>query len=120
LRILAVMEKRTVGDVLRELREDAGISMTELGRRANVDTSTLSRIERGIHRTITLENLARLAQALGTSVTAIEQQLGGNSDQPPPRRRWPTVEEVIERDRELTQIQKAALIAHYRSYVRRR
>jgi transcriptional regulator with XRE-family HTH domain len=119
MRILALMEKRSVGDVLRELREDAGYSMTELARRANVDTSTLSRIERGIHRTITLENLTRLAQALGTSVAAIEQQLGGNDSEPLPRR-WPSVEEVIERDRELTAVQKAALVAHYRSYVHRR
>jgi transcriptional regulator with XRE-family HTH domain len=119
MRILALMEKRSVGDVLRELREDAGYSMTELARRANVDTSTLSRIERGIHNTITLENLARLAQALGTSVTAIEQRLGRNDGELPPRG-WPTFEEVVRRDKELTEIQRDALVAHYRSYVHRR
>jgi transcriptional regulator with XRE-family HTH domain len=116
--MLAAMEK-TVGDVLRELREDAGYSRTELGRRANVDTSTLSRIERGIHRTITLENLTRHAQAMGTSVAAIEQRQA-QDDCEPVTRRWPSVEEVIERDKELTAVQKAALVAHYRSYVHRR
>jgi transcriptional regulator with XRE-family HTH domain len=93
--------------------------MRELARRSNVDISTLSRLESHTHATMTRENTSRVAQALGTTVEEVERRLGHNNDQPAPRR-WPSVEEVIERDRELTAVQKAALVAHYRSYVHRR
>jgi transcriptional regulator with XRE-family HTH domain len=109
-----------LGDLVRALREDRGLSLRELARRSNVDISTLSRLESHIHATMTRENLARVSQTLGVSVAEIERQLGSDNDDPPPRRRWPTLEEVVNRDKELTQIQREALIAHYRSYVHRR
>jgi transcriptional regulator with XRE-family HTH domain len=109
-----------LGDLIRALREDQGLSMRELARRSNVDISTLSRLESHTHATMTRENITRVAQTLGVSVAEIEARLGQNDDQPPPRRRWPTYEEVVRRDKELTEFQKDALIAVYRSYVRKR
>ena len=49
---------------LAELRERKGWSQAELARRAGVAASVVSRAERG-ETTITLENLDKLARALG-------------------------------------------------------
>ena len=49
---------------LRAVRQARGLSLRETARRAEIDTSHLSKIERG-HRRPTVEQLARLAKVLG-------------------------------------------------------
>lgn len=55
---------------LRSLRSAKGWSLDELGRRANVSPSTVSRIETG-HRRLALDQLVDLARALETTVDAL-------------------------------------------------
>jgi transcriptional regulator with XRE-family HTH domain len=55
---------------LRELREQAGLSLEEVGRRADMAASTVSRLESGKRR-LALGHLPPLAQALGVSVDAL-------------------------------------------------
>lgn len=55
---------------LRELREHAGLSLEEVGRRAGMAASTVSRLESGARR-LTLGHLPPLAGALGVSVDAL-------------------------------------------------
>ena len=55
---------------LRELREQAGLSLEEVGRHAGMAASTVSRLESGARR-LTLAHLAPLARALGVSVDAV-------------------------------------------------
>ena len=55
---------------LRELRRQAGLSLEEVGRRADMAASTVSRLESGARR-LTLGHLAPLAGALGVSVDAL-------------------------------------------------
>jgi transcriptional regulator with XRE-family HTH domain len=55
---------------LRELREQAGFSLEEVGRRAGMAASTVSRLESGARR-LTLAHLPPLARALGVSVDAL-------------------------------------------------
>jgi transcriptional regulator with XRE-family HTH domain len=62
-------EERTRGR-LRELREQAGLSLAEAGRRAGMAASTVSRLESGARR-LTLAHLPPLARALGVSVDAL-------------------------------------------------
>ena len=50
-----------------ELRKRRGWSQAELGRRAGVSASTINRAERGETRTLSLNNLEKLARALGIS-----------------------------------------------------
>jgi transcriptional regulator with XRE-family HTH domain len=52
---------------LRALRQARGWSLDELGRRANLGPSTLSRLETG-HRRIAIDHLVTLARALDTTV----------------------------------------------------
>jgi HTH-type transcriptional regulator/antitoxin HipB len=56
---------------LRELRERKGWSQAELGRRAGVAASTINRAERGETRTLSLDNLEKIATALGVSVRGL-------------------------------------------------
>jgi transcriptional regulator with XRE-family HTH domain len=55
---------------LRELREQGGVSLEEVGRRAGMAASTVSRLESGARR-LTLGHLPPLARALGVSVDAL-------------------------------------------------
>jgi transcriptional regulator with XRE-family HTH domain len=52
---------------LREMRLRRRWSQAELGRRAGVSASTINRAERGETRTLSLDNLEKLARALGVS-----------------------------------------------------
>ncbi|WP_258342700.1 helix-turn-helix domain-containing protein [Saccharopolyspora gregorii] len=52
---------------IRSLRTSRGLSLDELAARCYLSTSTLSRIETG-HRRISLDQLAPLARALGTTL----------------------------------------------------
>ncbi|GAA1419279.1 helix-turn-helix domain-containing protein [Catellatospora coxensis] len=60
----------SVGPRLRRLREAAGISLSELARRANVGKATLSGLENGT-RNPTLDTLWSVTAALGVPITAL-------------------------------------------------
>ena len=51
---------------LRELRTERGLTLEQVGGRANIDVSTLSRLESGKRR-LALDHIAPLAAALGVS-----------------------------------------------------
>lgn len=52
---------------LRELRTERGLTLTDVAERANIDVSTLSRLESGKRR-LALDHLPGLAAALGVTV----------------------------------------------------
>src|ERR1700760_1301398 len=67
------MQAKAVDDVdlrvrrrLRELRTERGLTLEEVARRADIDISTLSRLESGKRR-LALDHLPRLAAALSVS-----------------------------------------------------
>jgi transcriptional regulator with XRE-family HTH domain len=62
----------SVGENIKRLREAAGLSQTELARRAGIDQGGLSKIEKG--RNLTLETLRDLARALGCSVVDLLEE----------------------------------------------
>lgn len=68
------MEQGAIEEVvrarLRSLRQTLGLSLDELGARANLSASTISRIETG-KRTISLDVLLPLAKALGVAVEVL-------------------------------------------------
>jgi transcriptional regulator with XRE-family HTH domain len=59
-----------VGRRLKRLRQDAGLSLSELARRSGVGKGTLSELETG-RRNPTLETLYALTTALGRPVSAV-------------------------------------------------
>lgn len=105
-----------MGDAIRQLRERAGMSMGQLARRADVDIASISRIEAHKQHLLSQENMARVAQALNVTVEELERQAGSGNGLPPD---WPTLQEVLARDRNLTDHQREALLAVYEGFVRR-
>lgn len=59
--------KTTFGKRLRELRENKGLTQEALAHEANLDRTYISSIERGV-RNVSLENIERLASALGVKI----------------------------------------------------
>lgn len=105
-----------MGDVIRQARERAGLTMGQLARKANVDIASISRIEGHKQHLLSQENLAKVAQALGTTATELERQTGANSYRPAG---WPTLKELLAADVNLTERQRQAILAVYRAYVER-
>jgi len=62
-----------VGQLLRQLREERGISIRELSRRSGLSANALSMIERGL-TSPSVSTLYRLTDALGVPVTALFRQ----------------------------------------------
>lgn len=73
--------KRTFGLRLRELRHARGLSQESLAELAGLDRTYVSSCERG-HRNISLENIYRLAAALGVEPAELLKRPG---DDPPGR-----------------------------------
>lgn len=59
--------KKAFGQRLRELREQKGLSQEALAHDAGLDRTYISGVERG-KRNISLENIERLAVALGVKI----------------------------------------------------
>jgi DNA-binding phage protein len=51
--------------VLKQARQDRGLSLSEIGRRSGIDLAALSRLEGGKNPNPTFETLSRYAEALG-------------------------------------------------------
>lgn len=103
-----------LGRVIRERRTAAEMSLRELAARTNVSNPYLSQIERGLHEP-SVRVLRAIAHALNMSIDALMAQAG--LVDPPPKEDVPSVEEAIAADPHLTDEQRAALLAVYRSYV---
>jgi transcriptional regulator with XRE-family HTH domain len=64
---------------LRELRSERGLTLQQVADRANIDVSTLSRLEAGKRR-LALDHIPALAAALGVST---DELLGSSAPQDP-------------------------------------
>jgi len=58
--------KQQFGNRVRELRYAAGLTQEELADKAELDRSYVGSVERG-ERNLSLENVCRLAEAIGVS-----------------------------------------------------
>lgn len=70
---------RALAMVIRQLREDRGVTQEDLAHEAGITTGTLSKIERGLANP-SWTTVERIARALGTSVArlaASAESLGG-------------------------------------------
>lgn len=65
-----------IGDRLRELRRQRGLSQKNLADRAGISAYTLSRLERQPKASCRTPTLARLAAALGEEPASISPSIG--------------------------------------------
>ena len=61
---------KKLGDMVREFRNDAGLSQEQLAAKAGLTHATVSRIERGAHEG-TIKTVRKLAKALGVKATEL-------------------------------------------------
>jgi transcriptional regulator with XRE-family HTH domain len=101
-----------LGGFIRTQRKLANLSLRELASLTDVSNAYLSQIERGLHEP-SVRILRSIAQALDLSANTVLAQAGLLDDSAAVR---PT-EEAIRADPVLSDAQKEALLAVYRSYV---
>jgi transcriptional regulator with XRE-family HTH domain len=104
-----------LGRVIREQRTHAEMSLRDLAARTNVSNPYLSQLERGLHEP-SVRVLKAIATALNMSAEALMVQ-AGLLDGPADGDAVPTVADAVRADARLTEDQKLALLAVYRSYV---
>ncbi|MBC3192895.1 helix-turn-helix transcriptional regulator [Pseudonocardia sp. C8] len=111
------------GEYLRARRKLAELSLRDLAARTQVSNAYLSQIERGLHQP-SVRVLRSIAEALGLPPDRLLAEAGlrtGADPEPSPADRDgsapPDVVAAIRADGRLTDEQKTALTAVYRSYV---
>jgi transcriptional regulator with XRE-family HTH domain len=107
-----------LGEFIRAQRQLAQLSLRELAARTNVSNPYLSQIERGLHEP-SVRVLKAIATALNVSAETLLQQAGLLEDDDVMGRARSgrvTTEAAIRADTALSDEQKQALLAVYRSY----
>lgn len=113
-RDLGKSQLERLGRIIREHRTRAELSLRELAAKTNVSNPYLSQLERGLHEP-SVRVLRSIAKALNLSAETLLIQAGlleGEPREPPT-----TVVAAVEADERLSDEQKAALLAVYRSYL---
>ena len=101
------------GRYLKTQRQFADLSLRELGRMTNLSNAYLSQLERGLHEP-SLRVMRALADALGIPLEQLLMHTGLSADGSPADPR--ATEGAILADPALSDAQKDALLAVYRSY----
>jgi transcriptional regulator with XRE-family HTH domain len=105
---------RALGEYIRAQRKLGNMSLRQLADLAQVSNPYLSQIERGLHEP-SVRVLTSIAHALNLSAETLLAQAGLLDEEPPPTDA--VTELAIRNDARLTDDQKQALLAVYRSYV---
>jgi transcriptional regulator with XRE-family HTH domain len=105
------MANKTIGDYIREQREQARISMRQLAQQAGVSNPYLSQIERGLRKP-SADILQQIAKGLRISAEALYVQAGILEDRPADT----GVRSALLTDPELSERQKQVLIEIYESF----
>ena len=107
------MNVNSIGEYIREQREQAKISMRQLAQNAGVSNPYLSQIERGLRKP-SADILQQIAKGLRISAEALYVQAGILED----RQADSGVRTALLADPELTERQKQVLIEIYESFRR--
>jgi len=106
----------TLGAFIRAQRQLANLSLRQLADLTQVSNPYLSQLERGLHEP-SVRVLQSIARALDVSTDTLLRQVGLAGDDPAGDDAGPDTEAAIRQDAHLTDEQKQALLAVYRSYV---
>ena len=110
---MAKVNVNSIGDYIREQREQAKISMRQLAQSAGVSNPYLSQIERGLRKP-SADILQQIAKGLRISAEALYVQAGILEDRPADS----GVRSALLTDPELSERQKQVLIEIYESFRR--
>jgi transcriptional regulator with XRE-family HTH domain len=110
------MQLEAFGSFVRTQRQLAKLSLRELAELATVSNPYLSQIERGLHEP-SIRVIKAIANALDISTETLLAQVGLVGDEEGGLRVHGATEAAISGDPYLTDGQREALLAVYRSYV---
>ena len=116
-------QAEALGQLIRAQRKLAQLSLRELAALSDLSNAYLSQLERGLHQP-SIRAVSRIARALGVPPETLLRQAGLLDDEAPEREAGtapPTgeagsVEDAIRADPDLTEAQREALLAVYRSF----
>lgn len=94
------------------------MTLRHYGRHTGIHYTLIGRLESGKTSGLGPENLAKLAQAMGTTVETLRERAGlpQPASESGDERRW-SVPEAVDADPNLTAWQRAALMAVYETFV---
>ncbi len=101
----------TIGEYIRDQREQARISLRQLAQNAGISNPYLSQVERGLRRP-SADILQQIAKGLRISAEALYIQAGFLEDKQPSS----MVREAVLTDPDLTERQKQMVIEIYESF----
>jgi transcriptional regulator with XRE-family HTH domain len=116
-------QRQALGAFIRQQRQRAGLSLRQLAELTSLSNPYLSQVERGLHEP-SVRVLKAISDALNVSAETllaeaglIDAMAGGSPDTTPDAQPQaaPSTEDAIRADQRLSDDQKAALIAVYRS-----
>jgi transcriptional regulator with XRE-family HTH domain len=116
-------QREALGAFIRSQRRMANLSLRQLAELTHLSNPYLSQVERGLHQP-SVRVLKAISDALNVSAETLLAQAGlidavtadpASADASQPDASAPLTEDAIRADGRLTQEQKAALIAVYRS-----
>ena len=113
-------QREALGAFIRTQRQMANLSLRQLAELTHLSNPYLSQVERGLHQP-SVRVLKAISDALNVSAETLMTQAGlieaaaGNGTEPAPESGEPKTEDAIRADPRLSDEQKAALIAVYRS-----
>ncbi len=116
-------QMEALGAFIRSQRQLANLSLRQLAELTSLSNPYLSQIERGLHQP-SVRVLKLIAEALNVSTETLLAQAGlldaaDSAKSAGSRRPVPSVEGAIRADERLSEEQKTALIAVYRSMLQR-
>ncbi len=106
----------TLGSFIRAQRQLANLSLRQLAELTQVSNPYLSQLERGLHEP-SVRVLQSIGRALDISTETLLRQVGLVDDDDVADDDGPHTERAIREDPGLSDEQKQALLAVYRSYV---
>jgi transcriptional regulator with XRE-family HTH domain len=116
-------QRRALGEIIRSQRRLAKLSLRQLSALSNISNPYLSQVERGLH-VPSVRVLHAIANALDISAETllvqaglVREHAGGNTGDTDGPNGYSDTERALRADPRLTEAQKEALIAVYRSYV---
>ena len=104
-------DMNTIGDYIRQQREQAKISLRQLAQQAGVSNPYLSQVERGLRKP-SADILQQIAKGLRISAEALYVQAGILEDRPADS----GVRSALLADQDLSERQKQVLIEIYESF----
>ena len=113
-------QREALGAFIRTQRRMANLSLRQLAELTHLSNPYLSQIERGLHQP-SVRVLKQISDALNLSAETLMAQAGlidavaAGGDSAPGTPSAPLTEDAIRADERLSEEQKAALIAVYRS-----